>query len=46
MCAQFFLVVIPHIGSATLQSRTGMAILTARNILAGIEGTKLPEEVV
>jgi glyoxylate/hydroxypyruvate reductase len=38
-------VLLPHIGSATIQSRNAMAQLTAKNILAGLEGTKLPSEL-
>ncbi|XP_068081191.1 glyoxylate reductase/hydroxypyruvate reductase isoform X2 [Anabrus simplex] len=38
-------VIIPHIGSATLQARTDMAILTAQNILNGLEKKPLPAEV-
>ncbi|XP_069129212.1 glyoxylate reductase/hydroxypyruvate reductase-like [Argopecten irradians] len=37
--------VTPHLGSASLKTRNGMARLTARNILAGIKGEKLPSEV-
>jgi len=35
-------VVTPHIGSATIRSRTGMALLAARNLLAMLQG-KRPE---
>nr|CAD7401005.1 unnamed protein product [Timema cristinae] len=35
-------VIVPHLGSATLKTRTDMAMLTARNIIAGLEGTPLP----
>ncbi|KXJ08689.1 glyoxylate reductase/hydroxypyruvate reductase [Exaiptasia diaphana] len=35
-------VVLPHIGSAEEQTRTDMATLTSRNILAGLKGDKLP----
>ncbi|CAG7696506.1 unnamed protein product, partial [Allacma fusca] len=38
-------VIIPHMGSATVQSRTLMATMTVRNILAGLEGTPLPSQV-
>ncbi|XP_033742760.1 glyoxylate reductase/hydroxypyruvate reductase-like isoform X2 [Pecten maximus] len=34
--------VTPHLGSASLKSRNGMASLTARNILAGIRDEDLP----
>ncbi|XP_035222801.1 glyoxylate reductase/hydroxypyruvate reductase-like isoform X1 [Stegodyphus dumicola] len=35
-------VLLPHIGSATVETRTTMAVLTAKNILAGLEGKPLP----
>ncbi|XP_048580734.1 glyoxylate reductase/hydroxypyruvate reductase [Nematostella vectensis] len=35
-------VVLPHIGSAEDATRTEMATLTSRNILAGLKGDKLP----
>ncbi|KAJ6488907.1 hypothetical protein C8R45DRAFT_868339 [Mycena sanguinolenta] len=35
-------VVLPHIGSAALETRAEMAALTARNVLAGILGQPLP----
>lgn len=35
-------VLLPHIGSATIETRTAMATLTARNILAGLKGSPLP----
>jgi len=38
-------VLIPHIGSATLQTRTRMATLTAENLIAGISGQKMPAEL-
>ena len=34
--------ILPHIGSATTETRDAMAILAARNIIAGIKGEKLP----
>lgn len=34
-----FLVVLPHIGSATIETRDEMARITARNIIAVLEGT-------
>ncbi|CAL1282695.1 unnamed protein product [Larinioides sclopetarius] len=34
-------VLLPHIGSATLETRTTMALLTAKNILAGLDGKPL-----
>ena len=38
-------VVLPHIGSATVETRTEMAELTARNIVAGLLGESLPTEL-
>lgn len=35
-------IVIPHIGSATHTSRETMAILTARNLIAGLKGGEMP----
>ncbi|MBP1765225.1 MAG: Glyoxylate reductase [Firmicutes bacterium] len=35
-------IITPHIGSATLQTRTAMAMLTADNVLAGLERKPLP----
>ena len=34
--------ITPHIGSATTETRTAMALLTADNILAGLQGRLLP----
>lgn len=39
------LVVIPHLGTATLQTTTEMALLAAQNILNGLEGKPLPAGV-
>ncbi|XP_063244144.1 glyoxylate reductase/hydroxypyruvate reductase-like [Bacillus rossius redtenbacheri] len=39
-------VVVPHLGSATLKTRTDMAVLAAQNIIAGLEGRPLPAQVV
>uniref|UniRef100_A0A8C4QIH4 Glyoxylate reductase/hydroxypyruvate reductase n=1 Tax=Eptatretus burgeri TaxID=7764 RepID=A0A8C4QIH4_EPTBU len=39
-------VVLPHIGSATVATRTSMSILTAENILAGLQDQPMPAEVV
>lgn len=36
-------VVFPHIGSATIETRTAMANLSVQNILAGLRGERLPE---
>ncbi|XP_022101305.1 glyoxylate reductase/hydroxypyruvate reductase-like, partial [Acanthaster planci] len=38
-------VVLPHIGSATVETRTAMAMLSARNLLAGLEGKPMPAQV-
>ena len=35
-------VLTPHIGSASIESRTGMAVLAARNLVAGLKGEKPP----
>lgn len=37
--------VLPHIGSATLETRTAMADLAIRNLLAGLRGEHLPHVV-
>ncbi len=34
--------IIPHLGSATLATRTKMAQIAVRNLLAGLEGRRLP----
>lgn len=34
--------VLPHIGSATLEARNGMAVMAAKNVIAGLEGRQLP----
>ena len=36
------LVIAPHIASASIQSRTRMALMTAENLLAGLKGEHLP----
>ena len=36
------LVVAPHLGSSTVRTRTSMAVLAARNLIAGLEGRPLP----
>ena len=38
-------VVLPHIGSATVHAREGMAVMAADNLLAGIAGEPLPYPV-
>lgn len=37
-------VVLPHIGSATIETRADMSILAARNLIEGVSGTEMPEE--
>ncbi|KAF2897063.1 hypothetical protein ILUMI_09115 [Ignelater luminosus] len=38
-------VILPHIGSATIEARSTMAMLTAKNILAGLKGENMPAEL-
>ena len=38
-------VILPHIGSATVATRTKMAVMTTENLLAGVEGRPLPNQV-
>nr|XP_037269675.1 glyoxylate reductase/hydroxypyruvate reductase-like isoform X3 [Rhipicephalus microplus] len=38
-------VILPHIGSAATRTRTAMAILTAQNILAALDGLPMPAAV-
>ena len=38
-------VILPHIGSATVATRTKMAVMTTENLLAGVEGRLLPNPV-
>lgn len=35
-------VILPHIGSATIETRTAMSVLTARNILSALSGQPVP----
>ncbi|WP_029279984.1 NAD(P)-dependent oxidoreductase [Pedobacter borealis] len=37
--------VLPHIGSATEETRAAMAQIIVKNVLAGLKGEKLPFEV-
>ncbi|WP_343743772.1 D-glycerate dehydrogenase [Chitinophaga sp.] len=37
--------VLPHIGSATVETRNAMSVMAAKNILAAYEGTPLPNQV-
>jgi glyoxylate reductase len=39
------LIVVPHIASATVTSRTRMALMAVRNLLAGLHGAPLPFQV-
>lgn len=41
-----FLVLLPHIGSSTDETEEDMAMVTAQNILAVLDGTSMPNEVV
>lgn len=38
--------IVPHIGSASIQTRNKMAVMAADNLLAGLRGEKLPHSVV
>jgi glyoxylate reductase len=38
-------VLLPHIGSATLETRTGMAVLAAKNLVAALSG-RIPSNLV
>ena len=38
-------VILPHIGSATIATRTKMAVMTTENLLAGVAGRPLPNPV-
>lgn len=38
-------VILPHIGSATVRTRTRMAIMAVDNLLAGVAGKPLPHKV-
>ncbi|KAM4807942.1 glyoxylate reductase/hydroxypyruvate reductase-like [Rhinophrynus dorsalis] len=38
-------VILPHIASATVETRNAMAELAANNLLAGLKGDKMPKEV-
>lgn len=38
-------VLLPHIGSAATHTRTAMAVLTAQNILAALDGLQMPAPV-
>ncbi|MCA9480008.1 MAG: hypothetical protein KC545_06570, partial [Nitrospira sp.] len=34
--------VIPHLGSASVATRARMAVMAAENVVAGLQGTRLP----
>lgn len=34
--------VLPHIGSATIETRTAMSVMAAKNIIAGLKGERIP----
>ena len=36
------IIILPHMGSATIRSRAGMADLATRNLLAGLRGESMP----
>ncbi|KAJ1204642.1 hypothetical protein NDU88_000082 [Pleurodeles waltl] len=38
-------VILPHIASATVETRNAMAALAANNLLAGLQGEAMPKEV-
>ncbi|KAJ3645201.1 hypothetical protein Zmor_022880 [Zophobas morio] len=38
-------VIMPHIASAAVQTRAGMAMLSVENIVAGLKGEKMPSEL-
>jgi phosphoglycerate dehydrogenase-like enzyme len=38
-------VILPHIGSATVETRQAMADIAVNNLLAGLHGRPLPHEV-
>lgn len=37
--------VLPHIGSATVETRDAMAVIVAQNVLAGLRGEKMPFQI-
>lgn len=39
LCLYLFSVILPHIGSATMETRAEMSRITAKNILAVLNGT-------
>ena len=45
LAEQANVVLLPHVGSATLETRTGMAAMAARNLIAGLSGQRPPNLV-
>lgn len=41
----FRCVILPHIASATFETRRGMATLAAKNLLAALDGEEMPSEL-
>ncbi|XP_028146739.1 glyoxylate reductase/hydroxypyruvate reductase [Diabrotica virgifera virgifera] len=39
-------VILPHIGSAAIETRNEMGVVTAKNIIAALNGVKLPFELI
>jgi glyoxylate reductase len=39
-------IIVPHIASATVQTRNAMAEICANNLIAGVTGQKLPAQVI
>lgn len=39
-------VILPHIGSASIETRKAMGVLTARNVVAALKGERMPAELV
>jgi len=42
LAGQDNVVLLPHIGSASIETRTKMATMAAKNLLAGLKGEKMP----
>ncbi|NXJ39488.1 GRHPR reductase, partial [Ciconia maguari] len=41
-----YLMILPHVGSATYATRSTMAVLAANNLLAGLRGEPMPHELL
>ena len=39
-------VILPHIGSATVECRTVMSVMAAENLVNAVTGEKMPSQVV